>query len=74
MVYKFMPKLDVDNTVQIRYNIHIVGLSIEMLNLSGRLGSQFTTYSTSHAMGQSGQTMLVTFKASIMQSLCFDVI
>ena len=60
--------------MQIHHNIHIVGLPTEMLNLSGRLGGQSTTYSTSRALGQSGQTIPVTPKASIMKLLCFDVI
>ena len=53
--------------------MHIVDLPTEVFNTSGRLGSQSATYSI-FALGQSGETILVSLKTSIMKSLRFDVI
>ncbi len=67
----FMPEQDVDNSVQIHYSMHIVGLPTEMFNHSGRLGTQSITYSKSRALGQSGEIIQSSLKASIMKTMCF---
>ena len=66
-----MPEQDVDSSVQIHYSMQIVGLPTEMFNLSGRLGTQSITYSQSRALGQSGEIIQSSVKASIMKMTCF---
>lgn len=81
-----MPEQDVDNPVHLHYNMHIVGLCtvvhshsalLKGFTLSGRLGTHSTKYSKSCALGALGwlgKTILMSLKASMMETLSLNVI